>query len=1133
MGPWAIFAIVASIFAGGASYVQAKKAKKLAKKLGETQKGLLVNKESNVGAIPVIYGQRRVGGIRVFISSDGREVVPGDPDYSALVTQYYSDYDANTDIYAGLTTTPTNKYLYMAIVLCEGRVENITDIHLDDIPVTDPKWQGKVVTQIFTGADDQVAAPILRESNERWSTDHRLRGVAYIACRFEYDEDVFNGIPDVTAVVTGRKIYDPRAVGQSQVDPSTWTYSNNPALCLLDYLTNERFGKGLSYSVIDSAAFIEAANDCDQSVTMYDGGGSGKLFESNIVIDTAESIFDNVNQFLIAMRGFLPYSQGLYQLRIDKSRATVMDFNINNIIGGMTVKGESKEDKFNRVTVKFANPENNWQDDIAIWPPAGSALESQYLSEDGGTFLYDEIELDGITNYYQARDLARIFLMRSRNALRCAFQCTSDALQLAVGDVVTVTYATPGFVAKPFQVDEIAINTDGSCALSLLEYDSTIYTWEVGTVQQQYPDTFLPNPYIIGVVTGISVAETITINTDGSVVVDADITWTAPTDSNIVSFEIQAKRAGDADSTYRSFSAPGNSYRFFNIPAGLSYTIRIRCINYLGIHGEWVTQTYLLDGKSDNPITPTSLAAVAGIKSVKLTWVNPVQKDIGLVLVYRNTVNSSATAVKVGSVYGEAFTDNGLADSTLYYYWVKSVDTTGNISSFSSPTSVTTLVGVSGPTGDTGPRNALVYFFYNIATATAPTAPTTAQISYNFSTSTPTISTTNWSASFNPAALSNADGAVNKFWAVRVTFQESTFGGAYSETIVGPFVWNNFDGLVTFTNLAQGRDVDGSISTTLIDGGAITADTLTVNSIRSNTSKSFGTGFVYELGTSTQISGYQGAGLFRTSVTSGFGVGALANATDSFAVGAQQAGNNATSYAGFFANSTALGGTSHRTSFVACSNTRAGFFQDAGRNAALCNGTYSMQTLGDVYVDGSIVATGTITPFTGAHDGLMSDIDDPEIGDILLDSAILARNGISDTLALMVLSTAANQPAIGIFRCYTSYVPSAISITVSVPETAPGIPEYQNIVNPIHAALLVDRNTVSVNSVGEGQINVCGEAGNIQAGDLIVTSSILAGKGMRQSDDIIRSKTVAKARESVTFASASEVKQIACIYLCG
>jgi hypothetical protein len=43
----------------------------------------------------------------------------------------------------------------------------------------------------------------------------------------------------------------------------------------------------------------------------------------------------------------------------------------------------------------------------------------------------------------------------------------------------------------------------------------------------------------------------------------------------------------------------------------------------------------------------------------------------------------------------------------------------------------------------------------------------------------------------------------------------------------------------------------------------------------------------------------------------------------------------------------------------------------------------------------------------------------------------------------------------------------------------------------------------------------------------------MPGKGMKQDDDIVRNYTVAKSREAVTFSSPEEVKQIACIYLCG
>ncbi|MCU9931023.1 hypothetical protein OFL77_27200, partial [Escherichia coli] len=64
-------------------------------------------------------------------------------------------------------------------------------------------------------------------------------------------------------------------------------------------------------------------------------------------------------------------------------------------------------------------------------------------------------------------------------------------------------------------------------------------------------------------------------------------------------------------------------------------------------------------------------------------------------------------------------------------------------------------------------------------------------------------------------------------------------------------------------------------------------------------------------------------------------------------------------------------------------------------------------------------------------------------------------------------------------------------------------------------------------------INVCKENGNIEAGDFICTSSI-HGKGMKQSSDLLHNYTVAKARESVTWADGdSSIKLVACIYLSG
>lgn len=149
-------------------------------------------------------------------------------------------------------------------------------------------------------------------------------------------------------------------------------------------------------------------------------------------------------------------------------------------------------------------------------------------------------------------------------------------------------------------------------------------------------------------------------------------------------------------------------------------------------------------------------------------------------------------------------------------------------------------------------------------------------------------------------------------------------------------------------------------------------------------------------------------------------------------------------------------------------------------------------------------------PFTGVHEGSVDEEALPEIGDIMIDDELVERIDISNVRFSQVLSSSVNQKgAIG--------VASEIVENPS-PELHPNIPEGKKM--------------IFVNALGEGQINVCGMGGNIERGDLIVCSSI-PGKGQKQADDIVRSYTVAKARESVTFDDPTQVKMIACVYLCG
>jgi hypothetical protein len=189
------------------------------------------------------------------------------------------------------------------------------------------------------------------------------------------------------------------------------------------------------------------------------------------------------------------------------------------------------------------------------------------------------------------------------------------------------------------------------------------------------------------------------------------------------------------------------------------------------------------------------------------------------------------------------------------------------------------------------------------------------------------------------------------------------------------------------------------------------------------------------------------------------------------------------------------------------------------------------------YADG-LMAIGDYGTFTGAHDALLLIGHTVEPGDILVDKLVISRGNISNTISEVAISSITNQKGVvGVFTgslgiLSEQFLPNALLGSRTYITHLDGEKETINTPVSIYDSIKDSYEYVVMNSLGEGQINVCGEGGNIEIGDLIVSSSI-SGKGMKQANDTIYSYTVAKSRENVVFSSNSDIKMVACIYLCG
>jgi len=613
--------------------------------LEDKYKGVLANSQSNIKSIPLIYGQRKVGGSLVFVATSGTD----------------------------------NTYLYVVLALCEGEIHSIGDIYINDLLSTDSKFSGLLDINKHTGADNQSADSMLVDADIGWTSAHKLSGVAYVAIRFKWS-DAFGGIPTIHAVVQGRKVEDSRTGSEATVAKSA-----NPALCLRDYLVNARYGKGLDDAFIDDDLFNAAANKCDSLVTSYSGSSSQKIFECNAVIDTNKTLINNVKSLLSGMRGLMPYQQGRYGLIVEDEGSPTFNFNESHIIDGMTIRSESKKTKFNRIIATFPNPAANWQMDQIEYPAAGSSEEAGYLAEDGGIELVNQMDLPCTTNIYTAQDIASIALKRSRNALTVSFSATSEALNAAIGDVVSVTHSTPSWDAKTFRVQKLTLNPDGTVNVSLVEHQDSIYPWSSKTQASNIPDTNLPDPFSVTAPapTGVSEQLYTTVNSKGTQS-RAYFSWSASTDAFVVSFEAEYKASNDSAYTFIANTSALEA-RIDDISAG-NYDFRVRSINAMGSKSEWAyLYNKTISGLTAVPSDVSNFSIRALDGQCHLSWSRITDLDVingGYVRVRHSSLTSSATW-EDGQDIGEAIAGSqtsAVLPLLAGTYMTKAVDEGGRFS---------------------------------------------------------------------------------------------------------------------------------------------------------------------------------------------------------------------------------------------------------------------------------------------------------------------------------------------------------------------------------------------------------------------------------------------------------------------
>jgi hypothetical protein len=456
----------------------------------------------------------------------------------------------------------------------------------------------KVKIRSYLGTSTQTAdATLISLFPTLWTSAHRARGVAYLICEFDYDETAFpSGLPNVSAIIRGAKLYDPRT--------ATTVWSENPALMVRHVLTHPQFGKRASMTAAEDARITAAANACDAS-TVYTVDGVAQtaraLYTAAIVLPFGGPARDALDDLAQAMGGQWAYSGGEFHLRAGGYTASVLtltdadlavvqrdqDGSENQSPVNITTH-RARDQMFNVVTATIWDAAQDYKQ-TTLTPLKGAAL----ITRDGVELVQD-VQMPAVGYAPQALHISGIMLRDARDPMAVALPFKLSAYRVELFDTISLTLDRYGWTAKTFIVLGREWSGDGSILLTLKETTAAIFTMDADFDPQGYAEnTALPSPWDIAPPTITSIASRPSVLSDGSLVSDVLVTWTALTSA--------AERAGRVEVQWlvpgfeiQTVSVSGDMTQAVlpGVPEGAVIIIRARVVTSVAVSGWCAQQSY-------------------------------------------------------------------------------------------------------------------------------------------------------------------------------------------------------------------------------------------------------------------------------------------------------------------------------------------------------------------------------------------------------------------------------------------------------------------------------------------------------------------------------------------------------------
>lgn len=461
-----------------------------------------------------------------------------------------------------------------------------------------------------------------------WTVDHRLSGFTYLVVTLDLRLERFQGgVPEITARVRGKKVYDYRT-GQT-------VYSRNPALCLADFIRSE-VGYKAGAEQIELDAVIAAANACD--VAVYDPsivnvdpatyGFSTARYTCDGMLRSDQDRDASRQQIEDSMVGFSLESGGVWRIQAGAWSTPVLALTDDDMVMPMAIgqTGNNGTTRYNGCKGTYLNATR-----LGVTEDFTPYVNPVFREQDVKDKFY-ETTLSFTGNHIRTQQISRVIVEQSRGGFVVQVFPKMFAWNLQPGDRIVLSSVLYVFTNKTFRVQDWTYQAGTPVALQCVEDIEDFYDQVDEVRADATPNTSLPSPFLKPVPPLDFIVRS-GMSGEGGVAVQRTVaTWAQSTDRYVLQypsgFVMEWRKAG-TDDEWQKLTLPGDATEqvLLGLEVDRVYVFRA-AFQTAYTSSVWSVISHVVRGLEGPPDSVLDLALSVGADGIYGKWREPEGVDL-------------------------------------------------------------------------------------------------------------------------------------------------------------------------------------------------------------------------------------------------------------------------------------------------------------------------------------------------------------------------------------------------------------------------------------------------------------------------------------------------------------------------